>query len=204
MKKIFIFCEGETEYNYIESLNRFLTNQNCYDVVLIPKIIKVSSPIHFLSVAREEIKKLTGIFNHLYFWIDYDIFKRENRKLLEIQTCLSKIKIPRKLKLENGAPVALFNIMNGEDFLILHYEDNILRQWEKTCIKRDHFNNPMVNDIYLPLFKKLILGYEKGIIPDNFITLDVIEKAISNSSDSSIKFESGVIELLQIILDQFL
>ena len=67
----------------------------------------------------------------LYVWIDYDIFKRKNIQIEQIKKMLDEIVIPKKLKLDNRSLVLALNIMNGEDFLVLHCENNKINKWEK-------------------------------------------------------------------------
>ena len=199
MENIYFYCEGDTEYNYIKELNRFLRDEGCDDYNLIPQEIDFTAD-NFLSVAKKEIRSLNGNFYQVYFWIDFDIFKRKGMNKNNIQASINKIPIPRALKLKNKQIIVAFNIMNGEDFLVLHCDYGDIGKWERICASNNHFNNPMVAATYCPLFEKAIIpGYRKGVIPQDFINSAIIKQVIDNNDNVSIKFESGVVEALKLI-----
>ncbi len=56
--------------------------------------------------------------------------------------------------------------MNFEDFLTLHLPQNELLEWEKICINNNHFNVPLYDKDYIPIFKENVFSdYEKGELP---------------------------------------
>ena len=200
MKKLYFYCEGETEFNYIMELSRLLRESDCQEIILIPKIVKISAPSNYYKVIKKLINNLNGSFHSLYVWIDYDIFKRKNIQIEQIKKMLDEIVIPKKLKLDNRSLVLALNIMNGEDFLVLHCENNKINKWEKICKERDHFMNPMTRSEYYPLFKdNIISNYQKGEIPKGFVNLFTIKRAMDNNINKNISFESGIFEALKII-----
>jgi|GEM_PF-3495330 len=199
MENIRFYCEGDTEYNYINELNRFLRDEECYDFNLYPKKIEFTAD-NFVSVVTKEIRKLNGIFYQVYFWIDFDIFKRKGMNRNDIQASIDNLIIPRSAKLKDNHIIAAFNVMNGEDFLVLHCNDDNIEKWERICNSRNHFNNPMIADVYYPLFEREIMpGYRKGVIPKGLIDLITLKQVIVNNDNTSIRFESGIVEALKVI-----
>jgi hypothetical protein len=75
MLNIFVHCEGNTEFNYIQRLNRLLNEENCFGIRFHPKNLTGISTKSYIS----EIKKQTpnkNYFDQLFIWLDYDIFQR--------------------------------------------------------------------------------------------------------------------------------
>jgi len=197
---ILIFCEGDTEYNYIISLQRFLRDEDCFDFVFYPKNLKGLSFDSYLKKIKGKIKDTNGKFDHFYIWIDYDIFKRKKTSEEKIKQEIKKIKIPSKMIL-NKPLIIIFNYMNGEDFMVLHYDDNKVSEWKKICSKKKHFESPMCSTEYMPLFKEKIKeDYKKGEFPH--LNVDILNEAIRKSEDKEIEFSSGMADLLKSILEK--
>lgn len=210
--KIKILCEGKTEVNFINTVKKFLREEDLEnEILLIPKLLgenkikkvkksKIIDPL--LSKVVEEITNLNGEFSFLYIWLDFDIFKRKNKSDKHWKKIVSSnIAIPRKLKLpENEKPKLLLNYMNGEDFVVLMYSKLEISKWEKFCRARKHFDIPMTNNNYMSYFKKnIIKGYCKGDIP-KIERINQVRKLIKNINDTSIPFASDIVEVLMKIV----
>jgi len=196
---IYILCEGKTEYNYVQSLNKLLRQHgDCNALLFIPNNLE-GKLTHKNCKARitNKIKKLhkDSRATACYAWLDYDIFQRlheENRR----QKILESL---NNIKFQTNNIRCIFNHMNGEDFIILHKENNIIKQWENVCIENNHFKNPMPSKDYLTKFKELVPKYKKGDTPA--LTPELLNQCINNIQDSSILFKSDVDILLQKVFD---
>ncbi|MEF2913614.1 MAG: hypothetical protein U0O25_04735 [Succinivibrio sp.] len=148
-----VLCEGESEFNYITSLNRILCFRNNPYAILFKAVLIGSGK--FVTVKREYDKALKNNKkekDNILIWIDYDIYQRNEND----NNTLYKNKL--------GIPDFLFSYMNFEDFLILHLSKNVVDEWYKKC--KDHFfYNPKSSKEYLPLFKKYFCDYKKGELP---------------------------------------
>ena len=148
-----VLCEGESEFNYITSLNRILCFRNNTYAILFKAVLIGSGK--FVTVKREYDKALKNNKkekDNILIWIDYDIYQRNEND----NNTLYKNKL--------GIPDFLFSYMNFEDFLILHLSKNVVDEWYKKC--KDHFfYNPKSSKEYLPLFKKYFCDYKKGELP---------------------------------------
>jgi hypothetical protein len=191
--RICIFCEGESEKNYIQSLNRFLRECDIWDIRLIEKSLDGVNNNNYCSKIKKYKAKDVKYFTHFYAWLDFDIFKRSGKNEYEIKENVEKISFNSK------KVTLLLNYMNGEDLVILHEEDCKIKEWEKICKQNNHFETPMISKVYLPLFKKNIKeGYKKGDAP--VLSRDILEKCIKNINDTNIPFKSDIKLILEIIL----
>lgn len=191
--QIYVFCEGKTEYNYIQSINSFLRDHDIFDIRFTPKNLPEGLRVNnYFSKIKQFRARDLKYFTHFYAWLDFDIFKRANKNIKEIEENINKISF-------NGKSVKLLlNYMNGEDFIILHEEDSKIETWKVVCNKKNHFNNPMYESTYLPLFQRVITGYKKSNILD--LDKEKIGKCINNIEKNSIPFKSDIKEILEKIL----
>jgi len=192
MIKICIFCEGDTEKNYIQSLNRLLRSEGVFNIILTAKdLIGVSINNYFSKIKQSYKPHELKAFTHFYAWLDFDIFKRSNKNTEDIKFRINKISF-------NGKSVKLlFNYMNGEDFMILHFPKTQIIEWKKICEKEDHFKNPMSSKKYLDLFRSVLKDYKKGEIPD--LTKKEFTICIKNIDNDTYPFSSDIKEILKII-----
>jgi hypothetical protein len=194
MKQICVFCEGKTEYNYIQTLNRLLEECDIFDLRFTAKDLGgVDRNNYVARIKRYKANDLKA-FKDFYVWIDYDIFKRCKKKEADVK---SKVK---DVVFNGNTVIPLLNHMNGEDFIILHRKKSEITKWEKICKTNKHFEKPMHSNKYLPLFKTIIKGYKKGDTPE--LNKAMIEKCIKNIDDSTIPFKSDVKKILEIVLKQ--
>lgn len=155
MKSICVFCEGKTEKNYLQSLSRFLERNDIYELRFTGKYLEgVNINNYDACIRKYKGHDLKG-FDEFYAWIDFDIFQRGNRKRKDIEDCIQKISFNRK------SVIPLFNIMNGEDFMMLHQPENILQQWIEICKANKHFEVPMNSEEYMKHMKSIIPDYKK-------------------------------------------
>lgn len=192
MMRICVFCEGDTEKNYIQSLNRFLRSEGISDITLTAKNLNGVSVSSYVSKIKQYKPHELGYFSDFYTWLDFDIFKRANKNKSEIQETIMKISFNKKTL------TPLFNQMNGEDFIILHEDKEAIEKWVDICNKNNHFDMPMTEDTYLPLFRKLIPDYKKGEISD--LTKKRMQSCVKNINETKIPFSSDMEVILGMIL----
>jgi hypothetical protein len=192
MIRICIFCEGGTEKNYIQSLNRLLRDEGISDITLTAKNLSGVSASNYISKIKQYKAHELKYFTDFYSWLDFDIFKRANKVKGEIQARINGISFYKK------TVTSLFNHMNGEDFIILHEEDAKIDKWRQICNNHNHFKTPMTEDIYLPLFKELIANYKKGEISN--LTKEKLQICIKNIKKATVPFSSDMEKILEIIL----
>lgn len=179
IKQYIIICEGKkSEVKYLQELNRYLAEEYC--VYYKKFICKPVGTGHFNEVVKKyrderKLNKNTDI----EIWVDYDIYKRNEQKNFD--------KYEKKPK---GIPDFKFNYFNFEDFLIMHFNDDVLNKWKEICKANNHFNEPMKSTLYLNLIKEnLFQDYDKSSLTNLFVfskqTLEILFK--HNAEQSEIK-----------------
>lgn len=203
MQNILVFCEGKTEFIYIQELRKFLREMDIWTLQFVSENLNgIDSTKNYLRQIQNKVKKQNGKFDRFFIWLDYDIFKRESISDSKIKQEITELKIPKKLKLARKRKAkALLNYMNAEDFLILHCIKNKINDWLKVCLKHKHFENPMCRKQYEPLFRGIIPNYKKGEIPkDICFGKKVFEICIANVENKKIPFKSDIREILKLVL----
>ena len=171
-----IICEGNSEYAYIQKLNRFLSENN-YNFTLIAKIVGTG---HYKSVQQKYL------YEHknnpklpIKIWVDKDTYVRNDEG--------DKDNYAHK---SAKIPDFLFSMMNFEDFLALHTD-------KKTCSRRKHHLSPMKETEYLPLVKEYLFpNYSKGDIPFE-ITSERLEQLFKQKDIKEYFFRCGFADLLE-------
>ncbi|MDR1721108.1 MAG: hypothetical protein LBR09_01795 [Endomicrobium sp.] len=204
-----VICKGKSEENYIQELNKYFRNNDINNNFnFIPKSVGSG---HFDKVRkkyRKEYKKNRK--SKFIIWVDKDIYvrnsKREERKNAK--------EYEEHLKSKNP-PDFYFNEFNFEDFLILHCPKYIVLQWQKVCIKNNHFDKPMIKDKYLEVFKdfwgkteiesedepiwemvrKMVKDVKCPLLAD-FISEKSLNRLFKNNKDEEIKFKSGFADII--------
>lgn len=181
-----VICEGNSEYAYIQKLNRFLS-ENGYTFILNPKIVGCG---HFKDVQRRyKIEKKNNTRTPIVIWVDKDTYIRND--------CGDKDNYEAK---NDNLPKFMFSIMNFEDFLALHTKPNKLEKWFQVCSRQKHHITPMKEDVYLPLVQKhLFADYKKGDIPFD-INMQALNALFSNNEAPFIfrcDFADFIKELMQ-------
>lgn len=183
----FIICEGNSEFAYIQELNRYLENNN-YLFILNP--IRIGNG-HFKAVRKKynDFKKANPRNQNIIVWVDKDVYIRNDNG--------------DKKAYENkwDVPNFIFNLNNFEDFLVMHMPTHILEKWQDICRKKKHFEKPLCEDEYLPLYQKSVFPkYEKGNIPFE-IKDEYIQQALLNQKNTNILFKSDFLDLLSDLIE---
>ncbi|MBE6446235.1 MAG: hypothetical protein E7021_02410 [Alphaproteobacteria bacterium] len=181
-----IICEGNSEYAYIQKLNRFLVENN-YNFTLIAKIVGTG---HYKSVQKKYL------YEHknnpklpIKIWVDKDTYVRNDEG-------------DRDNYEHKSSTDFLFSIMNFEDFLALHTDEKTLENWFQICSRKRHHISPMKEAEYLPLVKEhLFPNYTKGDIPFE-ITSEKLEQLFKQKNNPKYFFRCGFADLLEELMKE--
>jgi len=177
-----IVCEGHSEVAYIQQLN-ILLREIGVQAVLHPKLVGTGLYSFMMKKYREEKRKNRR--TEISVWVDYDLYARNYNNCM---TNYNKIK---------DKIWVMFNRQNFEDFLALHLDDEKLKNWLNVCNAKNHFNNPMHSDMYVPLVQQhLFSDYKKGDLPLE-LTLEMIENLFRHHADSKILLSSDFTDFLK-------
>ncbi len=178
-----IICEGQSEYAYLQELNRFLRNID-FSITFIPKIIGTGHCNDAISKYKQ-IKKDSPRSSHIYIWVDKDTYMRNN--------CNYGDNYQKK---SSNIPNFLFSYYNFEDFLVMHLEEKDVLLWQNICQNHNHFTNPIHSEQIESLIKQNIFsGYKKGKIPF-IITQKHIDNLLQHQENHDIKFKCDFAKLL--------
>lgn len=183
-----IICEGNSEYAYIQKLNRFLS-ENGYDFTLIAKRVGTG---HYKEVQKKyNIERKNNPKLPIEIWVDKDTYIRNDEG--DGDKYAQK---PSKI------PDFLFSVMNFEDFLALHTDKDILENWFQICSRNKHHITPLKESEYLPLVKEhLFPNYNKGDIPFE-ITSEKLEQLFKQKSSQNYFFRCGFADLLEKLIQE--
>lgn len=151
MKHITVICEGDSENAYIQQLQDFLDSENGLRPLVFVSSSKSVVGTGFFSLVKSKWQqvKRENKNSHCEVWVDYDLCHRNERESMT-QYRQSRIKPFR------------FSYHNFEDFLILHHPEDVVNQWRDVFKATGHFENPLHDGDYNPLFRRLFPEYEKG------------------------------------------
>ena len=200
MKSIIVICEGKSETKYLQELNRFLREKSEDNfVVFLPKEVGTGHYNEVIKKYRNEFKKCKSKRNpnkksntDIEIWVDYDIYKRNEQKNYD--------KYKKKPK---GIPNFKFNYFNFEDFLIMHFNDDVLNEWKGICKTNNHFNEPMKSEKYLKLIQQNIFAdYDKSSLTNLFVfNKQALENLFKHNAEQS-EIKSDFAEFLENIIDK--
>ena len=191
MKSIIVICEGKSETKYLQELNRFLReNSTENSIVFVHKTVGTGHFTEVIKKYRSE-RKLNKKAN-IEIWVDYDIYKRN-----EQQNCDKYKKKPK------GISDFKFNYFNFEDFLIMHFNDDVLNKWKEICKANNHFNEPMKSEKYLKLIQQNIFAdYDKSSLTNLFVfNKQTLENLFKHNAEQS-EFKSDFAEFLENIINK--
>lgn len=188
-KHVLVICEGQSEYAYIQEINKIIRER---EIEIVLKAHSAQSG-HFNKV-QDKYKKVrqNNPKSDCYIWVDNDIYKRNDRNNQQKYSA-------RK----NNILAFLFSYYNFKDYLVCHLPREIVINWQDICIGEQHFQTPLHSDSHLKLLKDNITeftNYEKGDLPFG-ITIETLKNALNNHRDSEIKFRCDFIDIINNILD---
>ncbi len=186
-----VIFEGNSEEAYLSELNRHLRDEginiyfNLYNLKGIAEYKKIKRK-------HKEAKKNMRKGDEIVIWLDNDVFKR------------GKLSKEALRKILGDFDIVKYNHENFEDFLIMHLSDKEVERWHEICIKEDHFKRPMNRKKVATLMREIFPDYSKGSLPDGFqINKVTLDRLISNSQCSILKFESDIVSVIAELYEQF-
>lgn len=204
MGRIFVLCEGESEKLYLQYLNIILQNQYDADLIIVSRCFKgggvykaLTSNLKRARNKLKEVEKKFGPNDFLYIWLDYDCFMRDYpENLEEFQNFVKSIKLGSEFKI-------LWNYMNFEDFLILHYDATKIAELQDKLYNTPHFTCPLHSEEYLPVYCEIIPEYRKAKLPNDLV-LDMakIKNCIINIENTDYEFRSDISEILKLVVQK--
>ena len=188
-KPYLLICEGDSEFAYIQELNRFL-NERGMPIVFLAHNAGGGGFRNLRQVCRAIKTRKNG---RTFIMADEDVYRRDddgNGAAYERERdCL---------------PPFLFQRWNFEDFLLMHYPPAIVSSWREVAERIGHLVNPKRSDEYLPVFKafcdrnqetlRFLFPYEKGDVPFG-MTQAHVDNLLANNATKSFP-HSGFAELL--------
>lgn len=167
-KLILVVCEGDSEYGFLNSMNRYLReNSGDERFSFVRENIHGINTKNFTLKITNALRHQEGHFHKICAWLDLDIFKRAYPHKSEqdiIKECAKKIKEEVKfhkgITTDNEDIFVCFNFMNGEDFIAACYPKKVYLNWHDFCCDNNHYECPMVAADYKPKAKELIPNFD--------------------------------------------
>ena len=175
-----VVCEGASEANYLQNLNRLLATLPPPEGLLacpvrfnLPKLDEASCDkkseyagrcvgngfySSLLKAWKKTVKDNRG--TDILIWCDCDLYSRNDKDCYTNYIAKSK-----------HIPDFHFSFQNFEDFIAMHFDDDAFHGWLDEMSKIRHWGNPLHSDDYLPLFQRHFPDYAKGSLPDDWLSL---------------------------------
>lgn len=187
-----VVSEGSSERAYIQQLRTFLENRMPVGedfrprLNLIPKVTNNGSGGGQFSLVLQAYNKCRKADKHtpVEIWVDVDIYIRNEGAVEERNAkCYAS---------KRGVPDFLFSVMNFEDFLALHFDDDVFEDWYARFAEAGHFKVPLHGAQHMPLFVKVweeharrysCKPYSKGDLPSGFISKRSIVNMMRHVTD---------------------
>ncbi len=191
--------EGVSERVYLQLLRSFLTKRmplrdDFYvRLDLVPRMARGGGQGGgaFSLIRRKYLAcRKTDRRTPIVIWVDADIYVR-GANLLEERNA-------RSYANRGALPAFYFSVMNFEDFLALHFDDDVFERWYAVMKEAGHFEAPLVAKTYKPLFAPLWADqvnrmgvrrgtYAKGTLPVDFISHVTLGNMIRHTADPRIQ-----------------
>jgi hypothetical protein len=160
-----LVCEGESEWAYLQRLSAYLVQQPVMDdpfetpLRIIAPSRAVAKNGSFKSLARQfrEMRQ-ENKRSDIKVWADFDLYHRNDNHCAEAYRGKP-----------NGIPDFYFSFHNFEDFYALHLGAPQHQAW-RAFGQQGHFAQPLHSVDYFPAFTQIVAGYQKGVIPVDFIS----------------------------------
>jgi len=174
-----IVCEGASECNYLDHLNRFLSTLPLPDgggpiplrFIARPKNIDPKTGVNvgcgggdYGKVSRAYRKEWRA--NRTYpfgIWVDADLYVRNDNGNRELYAHPA-----------GKIPAFDFSILNFEDFIALHYCDELVEKWKTKFSEVGHFRCPLHWEEYKVYYSELFPDYRKNLLPIEFLSVEAL------------------------------
>lgn len=187
--------EGTSERTYLQSLRSFLANRMplgddfCPRLDLIPRVTNGGIGGGAFPLVRKTYRMCRQADRHtpIVIWVDADIYVRK-------ATADERHNAEAYSK-KGSLPDFCFSVMNFEDFLALHFDDDLFDQWYDAVAATGHFGMPLLGDVYARVFAPIwalqisrlglpIVEYAKGDLPVDFISVATVGNMMRHASDT--------------------
>ncbi len=74
-------------------------------------------------------------------------------------------------------------MLNFEDFIALHYDDERFEKWKAEFSKAGHFEHPLHWDDYKVHYLKIFPEYEKNRLPMDFLSVEVLRNLFRHMNE---------------------
>lgn len=187
-----VICEGKSEVTYLALLSRFirdyLTGADC----AVPPLSFSGKPqIH--GAGGGAYKKVNKAFRNacksyrqgsIKIWVDADLYLREKAKAPNT--------FAQRTLVEKG--FFAFSALVFEDFLAMHFDDALYADWKQMFAAERHFQDPLVEDEYLPVFQPFwqravgnpAAKYKKGDLPEDWISRGRLTNLCHHCNDTNL------------------
>lgn len=155
-----IICEGDSEYAYVQELNRLLNERGCR-AILTPCNAHGGGFASLRQICRRKKTQRNG---RTFILADRDIYERNdngNRDSYESEC--------------RFMPPFMFQYWNFEDFLLMHFDSSVLGAWREEAYQCGHKAIPKsagefekIYELFCEQYNKVLkfaLPYEKGDMP---------------------------------------
>lgn len=165
---LYFACEGRSEEAYIKAINNVLANY-ALKFRCLPWYAEGGQISKINQCLKAKMKDKHIKPYNVYVVCDDDLRCRYPKKW-DVKELLKKIDDSH----------ILYNCHNFEDFLSLHFDEELSNQWFTIMTGKNHWSTPVCECTYLDEFKKVCPGYDKGRLPDGWDDTDEIVEKLKN------------------------
>ncbi len=171
MKQMILICEGRSEFVYIQRLQSFLDEQSTdWDVPLKFVPGDAGGGSYGKVISRYKTERKDNKRARIEVWVDHDLYLRNDKGNMN-----------QYLRKPSGIPDFRFSYHNFEDFLVLHMDDEKVREWTGCVHSTGHITTPLHTAEYSVMFEKIMPGYRKGGLSPDFISKESLWRLKQNN-----------------------
>lgn len=193
-----VVSEGTSERTYLQALRSFLSNRMPLGddfqprLNFIPKVTNGGEGGGSFPLVRKAYLacRKSDRRTPIAVWVDVDIYVR-NATATERRNAQAYAQ-------KGSLPDFFFSVMNFEDFLALHFDDDLFKQWYKVFKEAGHFDKPLNGADYTPLFAPIWSAqatrigtsdttYSKGDLPVDFVSQETLCNLMRHITDPQIQ-----------------
>ena len=191
-----LICEGPSERAYIQRLSSFIADRMppmedgfTPKLTIFPTVTNDKIGGGSFKLVQRTYRKVCPQNRKLplRIWVDCDIYIR-NSNASERANATGYAQKKRM-------PDFNFMVMNYEDFVAMHFPEDVIVAWKQEMQNAGHFNVPLHGKEYGPHFEKIwqmylaFVGksngdrYKKGTLPEDFISVDSLANMVRHCGD---------------------
>ena len=194
--KFQIIVEGPSERAYVQRLMSFLESELPLDedgfssrLVLYPTITNDRIGGGSFNLVSRKFRDIAPANRKMpvVIWVDRDIYIRNSNHRERASSAGYANK--------GSLPDFNFSVMNFEDFLALHFDDEFFVRWRNAFDMRHHFEVPLhseeYDELWQSIWKEFVSvhpdvgqgAYKKGTLPEGFITIESLKNVQRHLND---------------------